>query len=322
MYKNNIIQKTIHRVQSQLRSTFSTSEYSKLWDSKTVGNRSSWARPVPEKVICLLRPHLEKNNQRLLQKGAKDGQKVSMEPIISQLSKGDRGQLWEALSKEREDLSDRGFVLLQQPKDISSGDLKGLFWYLCQLFGRVLIPSTELNTGLSASLYSKPFQSGFKTYHFGDSIQDYVAFLCQNPERVDLASPILSSIPPGQEEFQLISGYSAFSQLSRRSRATLGQKTFRFKEKSQEVLLPIFQVRDDGGLSIRYSGPGSIDPRLNYEQCLAIEELEDVLARRQLRVPFQLQKGDMFFINNQWILNNAHLHNSVAIKHLDIASSL
>jgi len=209
-------------------------------------------------------------------------------------------------------------VLLQQPEEVSAGESKGLFWYLCQLFGRVLVPSSDL-TATQTALYSLPIHSGFKTNHFGASPHDYVAFLCQSPEKVDFP-PFLSSILPGQEEFQLISGYTAFSQLSRRSRLTLGQSAFRFQEKSQEVLLPIFQVRNDGGLTIRYSGPGSIDPSLNYEQSLAIEELEDVLGRKQLRVGFQLQKGDMFFINNQWIFNNAHHHKSVAIKHHEIAA--
>ncbi len=43
---------------------------------------------------------------------------------------------------------------------------------------------------------------------------------------------------------------------------------------------------------------------LTARQVRALDVLDEVLNRRELRVEFALKPGEMYFINNRWILHN------------------
>jgi hypothetical protein len=75
------------------------------------------------------------------------------------------------------------------------------------------------------------------------------------------------------------------------------------------VAYPVL-TRDGGDLTYRYlrywieSGHDRIGQALTVAQQRALDVLDEVLARPDLRVEFELRAGDQFFINNRWILHN------------------
>eukprot|EP01103_Thecamoeba_quadrilineata_P013541 TRINITY_DN3789_c0_g1_i1.p1 TRINITY_DN3789_c0_g1~~TRINITY_DN3789_c0_g1_i1.p1 ORF type:complete len:324 (-),score=52.65 TRINITY_DN3789_c0_g1_i1:71-1042(-) len=300
------------------RYSLSSSVYSRLWDASTVGDRSVWARPVPDVALNILRSRMFPS------------------PFASQSSKNDVlnfseiSEGWKALKQEREDLSNRGFVLLQLPKDLSDADQKRMFWYLCQQLGRPLNKSLQdLEEG--EKIYSLPLRSGFKTNQARSKAAynnyDLVAFLCAKNSK-NSAPSTDSNDQDDIDFYQLISGYTVFSQLSKNARAVLGQRAFNFINelvKEEANLLPVFQVKEDGGLTICYSrewlnwnSNGVMSSKLNVDQQKALEELEQVLEREHLRIEFRPQRGDMLIINNRWILNNSPDRNTVVLESLDL----
>jgi alpha-ketoglutarate-dependent taurine dioxygenase len=52
------------------------------------------------------------------------------------------------------------------------------------------------------------------------------------------------------------------------------------------------------------SGHEKAAQRLTAEQRGALDVLDSVLGRPEFRVEFALEPGQMFFINNRWILHN------------------
>jgi hypothetical protein len=67
---------------------------------------------------------------------------------------------------------------------------------------------------------------------------------------------------------------------------------------------------DDNELLIRYLrywievGHDKAAQPLTAEQVSALDALDRVAGERPLRVEFMLRPGEMFFINNRWILHN------------------
>src|SRR5206468_10328836 len=83
-----------------------------------------------------------------------------------------------------------------------------------------------------------------------------------------------------------------------------------FREgESPTVLRPIVAWHDDE-LILRYlrywieAGHEKVGQPLTAEQRRALDVLDAVLQRPELRVEFGLEPGQMYFINNRWILHN------------------
>jgi alpha-ketoglutarate-dependent taurine dioxygenase len=67
---------------------------------------------------------------------------------------------------------------------------------------------------------------------------------------------------------------------------------------------------DECGLTFRYlrywieAGHTKIEQPLSDNQRRALDALDEVLNQPELRVEFALEPGDLYFINNRWILHN------------------
>jgi alpha-ketoglutarate-dependent taurine dioxygenase len=79
--------------------------------------------------------------------------------------------------------------------------------------------------------------------------------------------------------------------------------------ESPTVLRPVIAWQDDE-LLLRYlrywieAGHEKVQQPLSAEERRALDVLDGVLARPELRVEFFLEPGQMYFINNRWILHN------------------
>jgi alpha-ketoglutarate-dependent taurine dioxygenase len=79
--------------------------------------------------------------------------------------------------------------------------------------------------------------------------------------------------------------------------------------ESPTVLRPIVAYEDDE-VVLRYLrywievGHEKAQQPLTPEERRALDVLDEVLRRPALRVEFALAPGDMYFINNRWILHN------------------
>src|SRR5262249_35166333 len=73
---------------------------------------------------------------------------------------------------------------------------------------------------------------------------------------------------------------------------------------------PVFRAADDGEMLIRYlrfwieAGQQKIGMPLTNAQREALDALDGVLCRPELRTEFDLEPGQMFFLNNRWIFHN------------------
>jgi alpha-ketoglutarate-dependent taurine dioxygenase len=150
------------------------------------------------------------------------------------------------------------------------------------------------------------YESSFHTDNsFGDGIADYVGLLCLKTARSGGVS-------------QVVSGYSVYGVLEREHPDVLAtlMRPFHVDRRggvrpgeAPTARFPVIERRD-GELLFRYlrywiqAGHEKAGEPLTPEQVRALDVLDEVLARPELRAEFSLKPGDMFFINNRWILHN------------------
>jgi hypothetical protein len=150
------------------------------------------------------------------------------------------------------------------------------------------------------------YESSFHTDNsFGDDILDYVGLLCLHVAKSGGRS-------------QIVSGYAAHNVLLKEHPAELATLYESFhvdrrggvrEGETSTVQFPIFQA-SDRGLIVRYlrywieAGHEKIGQPLTPAQRNALDTLDRVLNRPELRVEFDLKPGDMYIINNCWTLHN------------------
>ena len=166
------------------------------------------------------------------------------------------------------------------------------------------------DTGQSVSQGARFSVTNYEsTFHtdasFEDDFVDYVGLLCLQTAKTGGLS-------------QLVSGYSAAAELALANPEAI------------EVLMRPFHVDRRGGVRsgespttqrpvltrtgpeivYRYlrtwieAGHDKVGIPLSHNQVGALDALDQILARRDLRVEFMLRPGDMLWINNRWILHN------------------
>jgi alpha-ketoglutarate-dependent taurine dioxygenase len=149
-------------------------------------------------------------------------------------------------------------------------------------------------------------ESSFHTDNsFGDTVLDYVGLLCLYTARSGGLS-------------QVVSGHAALAEL-RGARPDLLEvlcRPFHVDRRggtrpgeAPTVRVPVIELRPDGPLFryLRYwieAGHRKAGEPLTAEQALALDALDEVLNRPGLRVEFDLRPGDMYFLNNRWLLHN------------------
>ena len=212
----------------------------------------------------------------------------------------------------------RGFAILEGPAErlpLRAAQL--LYWVVGQGLGRPFAQNVQgtllydvrdmgqdLTQGARFSVTN--YASSFHTDNsFGVDILDYVGLLCLQTAKTGGRS-------------QLLSGYALHHELRTRHPDVLAilEQPFHVDRRGgtrtgeePTVQYPIV-AHHDGGLLFRYlrfwieAGHQKIGLPLTAAQVRALNVLDAVMRERGLYLEFNLKPGQMYFINNRWLLHN------------------
>jgi hypothetical protein len=237
-----------------------------------------------------------------------------------QLSEGDRAVFKRELRPALTILEERcGFVVLDHVplENYSTPEAQTLYWLVGQGLGQPMeqnIQGTLLydvrDTGQSVA-YGARFSvtNAESTFHtdnsFGPVVADYVGLLCLQTARTGGLN-------------QVVSGYSAYHELAEHHPEALKtlRQPFHIDRRGgvrpgepPTIPFPIF-AWDGDRLICRYLrywievGHEKAQQPLTPAQVRAMDELDRVANRPELRAEFYLERGQMLFVNNRWILHN------------------
>ncbi|HTU91343.1 MAG TPA: TauD/TfdA family dioxygenase [Gemmataceae bacterium] len=213
----------------------------------------------------------------------------------------------------------RGFAILQGPaRDrYSPQEMQVCYWLIGQLLGRPIeqnvqgtllydVRDTGQDVRYGARFSVTKAESSFHTDNsFGVGVADYVGLLCIEPARSGGLS-------------QVVSGYSIHNELLACHRDVLevlyqplhiDRRGGTRPGEPPTVRHPVLSW-DGCGLLYRYlrywieSGHEKIGQPLSDAQRRALDLLDEAASQPSLRVEFALRPGDLFFVNNRWILHN------------------
>jgi alpha-ketoglutarate-dependent taurine dioxygenase len=280
----------------------------RAWRSNTIDDRHAWYYPLSPRCLDALdetirrlreqpRPALELCAAELPIAGCAG----EFQPIRSALEHG------------------RGFAILQGPtrQRYSPQEMQVCYWLIGQLLGRPIeqnvqgallydVRDTGQDVRYGARFSVTNAESSFHTDNsFGDGIANYVGLLCIQPAKSGGLS-------------QVVSGYSVHNELLAHHRDMLevlyqplhiDRRGGLRPGDTPTVQHPVLSW-DGHGLTYRYlrywieSGHEKIGQPLSHTQRRALDTLDEVAHDPSLRVEFALEPGDLFFINNRWILHN------------------
>ena len=279
----------------------------RLWRADTAGAPSSWYVPLPTELLGALDRYL--------------AELPADRPITEfELSAEIRTKWSGSLASAIEALeAGRGYVILDRlPLErLRTREAVALYWFIGQLLGvpfeqnvqgtllyDVRDTGQDLTAGARFSVTS--YESSFHTDNsFGDAVLDYVGLLCLKTARSGGVS-------------QNVSGYAVAEALRNEFPGELRvlEQPFHvdrrggFREgELPTVRRPVIEWRGTE-LTIRYLrywievGHEKAGEPLTAAQGRALDVLDEVLMRPELRVEFALEPGQMYFINNRWILHN------------------
>jgi alpha-ketoglutarate-dependent taurine dioxygenase len=213
----------------------------------------------------------------------------------------------------------RGFAILQglDLARYTDDGARAVYWLTGQALGEPLeqnVQGTLLydvrDTGRSVSEGARfsvtNADSSFHTDNsFGDAVLDYVGLLCLRTARSGGVN-------------QLVNGYAVLEELARRHPEALEvlQQPFHVDRRggvrqgeAPTVRMPVILPEKEGVL-FRYLrhwievGHEKASEPLTAAQVRALDTLDCVLRQPDLRVTLELQPGQMFWINNRWLLHS------------------
>ncbi|HLW66333.1 MAG TPA: TauD/TfdA family dioxygenase [Gemmataceae bacterium] len=215
--------------------------------------------------------------------------------------------------------SGRGFAIVQAPAGPTLGgeDLRLLYWLVGQGLGRPVEQNVQgtllydvrdmgqdLTKGARVSVTN--YESSFHTDNsFGTKVVDYVGLLC------------LQTAKSGGRS-QVASGFAVYNELYARHPEVLEtlKRPFHVDRRggvregeAATIQFPVISG-NESELLFRYlrywieAGHEKVGQPLTSTQVTALDLLDEVLNRPDLRAEFDLTPGDMYFINNRWILHN------------------
>lgn len=276
----------------------------RAWGAATVGPATAWTILLPDALLEDLSRHLDQ-----------DSGYEMLRPTLA-----DRGR-WEdwfrRVSWELE--QGRGFCLLDRlPLErLGLERAKRMYWLLAQFVGDPFAQNVEgvliydvKDTGQDVASGARFSVTNYESsYHtdnsFGDQVLDYVGLLC------------LSRAVEGGVS-QQVSGYSVYQVLQREYPEVLQILCGMFEVDRRggvrpgepaTVSRPVFAGGGDE-LLIRYlrywieAGHLKAGKPLTADQSEALDILDAVLNRPELRVEFVLQPGQIYLLNNRWTLHN------------------
>jgi alpha-ketoglutarate-dependent taurine dioxygenase len=278
----------------------------RAWRASTIDAPSSWYYRLPERCLAALDEAV-----RSLRREPRPTETIS--PTDYGLHPEDVGGALTALE------AGRGFVILEgvERDRYAVEELQALYWLVGQLLGRPFAQNVQgtllydvRDTGADVR-YGARFSvtNAESTFHtdnsFGGEVLDYVGLLCVNTAKAGGLNQIVSAYAvydelSAQHPEELETLYQPFH-IDRRGGVRAGEQP--------TVQFPVLQWRGEELLCryLRYwieTGHEKIGQPLTPAQVQALEALDGVLRDRALQVEFGLRPGDLFFINNRWILHN------------------
>ncbi len=278
----------------------------RAWTAASVDDQ--WYYPLP--AAC-----------RVVIEAVREACRKAPQPLTEvRLPDAAHGEFTAALSPVRAALeSGRGFAVIKSPPDreLQEDDLRLLYWLVGLGLGRPVaqnvqgtllydVRDTGLDPAKGARFSVTSYESSFHTDNsFGDEVVDYVGLLC------------LHSAKAGGRS-QVVSGFAVLNELLARHRGvleTLNRPLHMDRRggvregESATIQFPVI-AGGDGEPVFRYlrywieAGHDKAGQPLTQDQVAALNQLDEVLNRPDLRVEFDLKPGDMYFINNRWILHN------------------
>lgn len=283
----------------------------RTWRSDSVGPPGSWAHQLSDTFLTILDgavgkrgiPAPDSITEFRLDESELQASRPLIQPIADVLKSGP------------------GFAIIE-PVPVESGRTMAgthelLYWLVGQCLGKPFdqdINGTLLydvrDTGDSVSEGSRfSVTKAESSFHndgaFGREIPDYVGLLCLRTAKSGGRSQLLSVYSLHNELLakhpdDLETLYDSFC-FDRRSQFTEGELPF--------LQFPIFHW-DDCELTMRYLhyyievGHEKAGLPLTAAQLKALEVVNGLLSRPDFRVEFDLQPGQMIFMNNHWILHN------------------
>jgi alpha-ketoglutarate-dependent taurine dioxygenase len=278
----------------------------RAWRAATLDDPARWYYPLSGACLAALGDVARAGRGRpitdlRLDAGARAAWADEVRPVLDALERG------------------RGFAILRGPSPEASSDdeARALYWLAGQLLGEPFaqnvqgtllydVRDTGQDVAQGARFSVTSYESSFHTDNsFGDDVLDYVGLLCLRTARAGGVS-------------QVVSGHAVYDCLSRESPDVLAvlSRPFHFDRRgglrpgeAPTARFPVVQG-DGGELLYRYlrywvqAGHDRVGAPLTSEQVRALDVLDGVLARPDLRAEFALEPGDMFFINNRWVLHN------------------
>ncbi len=236
------------------------------------------------------------------------------------LSPQERSALGQDLESVRHTLEDgRGFVILDglSPERYSPPQMQAGYWFLGQALGvpfeqnvqgtllyGVRDTGQSLEQGARFSVTS--YESSFHTDNsFGETVLDVVGLLCVQTARSGGVNQIVSACSALErlraEHPDALAALRQPFHIDRRGGVRPGE--------GPTIQLPVVEETRQG-LVCRYlrywieAGHQKAGVPLTPAQVAALDGLDEVLRRPELRAEFALQRGQMLFLNNRWLLHN------------------
>jgi hypothetical protein len=285
-----------------------TSHDPKLWSAGTFAGRAAWTVPLSPACLALV--------DRLVQPLRRDPR-----PLTElRLSKAEQA----ACSRELEPAlaileAGCGFVVLDRlpVERYSTYEAQALYWLIGQGLGQPIeqnvqgtllydVRDTGQDVATGARFSVTNADSSFHTDNsFGATLTDYVGLLCLQTAK-------------GGGLNQIVSGYSVHNELAEHYPEVLETLRQPFHidrrggvrpDEPPTILFPIFSW-DRDHLICRYMhywievGQQKAEQPLTPTQVEALDVLDRVLNRPELRAEFYLERGQMLFVNNRWILHS------------------
>jgi alpha-ketoglutarate-dependent taurine dioxygenase len=280
----------------------------RAWQADSAGDPASWYYRLPKRTLDAVDQavaHLRRRPRPATEL------RVEESPLAD--CAADLRPALHALEEER------GFVIIEGvPRErYSAEEFAAIYWLVGQLLGRPVeqnvqgtllydVRDTGQDVRYGARFSVTNAESTFHTDNsFGAEVTDYVGLLCLQTARSGGLS-------------QVVSGHAAHNRLLAEHPDVL-EVLYRPFEVDRRggtrpgepptVSVPVLHW-DLRGLLCRYLrywievGHEKAGRPLTAEQVRALDTFDRVLADPDLRAEFPLRPGDMYFINNRWILHN------------------
>jgi alpha-ketoglutarate-dependent taurine dioxygenase len=236
------------------------------------------------------------------------------------LDAGEKADLGAELAGARDELErGRGFVILDRlpVNRLDEREAIALYWLIGQLLGEPVAQNVQgtllydvrdsgQDVAKGARFSVTNYESSFHTDNsFGETVVDYVGLLCLKTARSGGVSQVVSGLAAVEvlrhEHPGALEALGRPFHVDRRGGVREGEMP--------TILRPVIELEGAEPLFryLRYwieAGHEKAGEPLSPDRRAALDRLDALLNRPALRAEFSLEPGQVYFINNRWILHN------------------